>query len=427
MSQKQQTAELEKVFEMIDQQWEDEITFLKEIVSHKSTLGNEAGVQHHIKSFLDGMGLNTTAFEPDPEKISHYRNFGKTKWSYDGRPVIAGEWKTDGEKIGKSLILQGHIDVVSAEPEELWDYPPYDPIEVDGKLYGRGMCDMKSGVTAMIFAVKAIKEVGLNLGADVQIHTVLEEECTGNGALALLDRGFVADGAIIPEPFGLKWMKSQVGVLWMKVKVNGSGAHVERADKAQNPINKAVRLVQALENYQAHVNAQPKHPDYADHPHPLNVNVGMIHSGDWPSNVPSECTFDVRIGFDPRREPEEVQSEVRDWLMEAAQEDSWLREVPPEISFYGFAAPGSTMAEDSELVRTLAAAHENTFGEPIEHMSMTGTTDMRAFHEFNIPATCYGPSGANMHAPNEYVELDTVRDVTKSIAAFILDWCKERK
>src|SRR5699024_6549942 len=131
--------------------------------------------------------------------------------------------KSRGLKTGKSLILQGHVDVVSAEPEHMWDTDPYCPTVIDNKMYGHGICDMKSGVEAMIYSVKDINESGLELGADLQIHTVNEEEYTRNGGLALLNRGFVADAAIIPEHTELKSISSQVGVIWLQVIVIGSG------------------------------------------------------------------------------------------------------------------------------------------------------------------------------------------------------------
>lgn len=420
------SSSVEKVHQIIDNLWDEELLFLKALGSFESTLGNEKEVQIFIKKHLDDMNLTTTLFSPDPERLSSYKNFGKPEWDYEDRPVLVGEWKTNGEKIGKSLILQGHIDVVSAEPKHWWDEDPFTPKIVGNKMYGRGILDMKGGVAAIIYAVKALQKANIKLGADLQIQTVIEEECTGNGALALLDKGFVADGALIPEPTGLRGIHSQLGVIWVRVKVKGSGAHVERAEMAQNAINKATVLIQALDEYRKHINAQPKHPEFKHHSHPLNVNVGVGHGGDWPSSVPNEYTFEARIGLYPGTDPSDVQQEVKEWLLEAAKQDEWLKDNPPEITFYGFHAPGYTISKDSELYQSIASAHQQTTNQEMESLAFTATTDIRAFGEFGIPATCYGPSGANMHAPNEYIDLDSLKTVTKTIAAFILDWCKER-
>ncbi len=419
---------IDSVLQAIDDLWEEELAFLKKIGKYKSTLGNEKKIQLYIEKYLkDDMHFTTDSFSVDPKRIARYRNFSPVEWSYSNRPVVVGQWRTNGPKIGKSLILQGHIDVVSAEPEHLWNVEPYNPIVLDNKLYGRGIADMKAGVTAMIFAVKAIQRAGIELGSDLQIQTVIEEECTGNGALALLDKGYVADGALIPEPTSLTAIKSQVGVIWMRVHVAGMGAHVERAQSAQNAINKACYLIGALDKYKQSINEREKHDDFKFHAHPLNVNVGTIRGGDWPSNVPEECTFEARIGLYPGTDPSTVQDEVKNWLFEAAKQDPWLKEHPPEVTFFGFHANGAQLDIDAPLFTTLAAAHQSVTNEDLQYTAFTGTTDCRIFDEFKIPSTCYGPAGANIHGIDEYVDLDSVKTATKTIAAFILDWCKVRE
>ncbi|GGC75748.1 acetylornithine deacetylase [Thalassobacillus devorans] len=410
----------------IDELWEEEKLFLKTLGSFPSTLGNEKEVQEFIYHYLQDMGLETESVAVDPERLKDYENFGEPDWSYEDRPVVVGEWKNTGQKKGKSLILQSHMDVVSAGPEDQWDTSPYAPVIKDGKMYGRGLLDMKGGFAAIVFAVKALRNLGVELGADLQIQSVIEEECTGNGALALLDEGYTADGALIPEPTNLRLLHSQVGVMWLQVKVKGAGAHVERAESAQNAIMKAHKLMDALMGYREHINSQPKHPDFDHHPHPLNVNVGKVEGGDWASSVPTECTFDARVGFYPGTDPKTVQKEVKQWLLDAAKEDDWLREATPEITFFGFSAPGYTISNEEAIMQEMSNSHNAVTGTQAENLAFTATTDLRAYGEFNIPATCYGPIGANMHAPNEYIELDSLKTVTNVIADFILRWCEEK-
>lgn len=165
-------------------------------------------------------------------------------------------------------------------------------------MYGRGTADMKSGVAAMIFALKAVRDAGIKLSSNVIIKTVTEEECTGNGALAAIEEGFKADAALIPEPvLGQKGLIAQVGVIWVRVKVKGLGAHTEKADKAVNSIIESYKMINALLDYEKTLNSQKRHKDFAEHHHPYNINIGKIYSGDWPSTVPSECTIEARVGF----------------------------------------------------------------------------------------------------------------------------------
>ncbi|MGE5704090.1 MAG: ArgE/DapE family deacylase, partial [Clostridia bacterium] len=295
------------------------------------------------------------------------------------------------------------------------------------RMYGRGLQDMKSGVAAIIFAAQASNEAGIEMGAELTVQTVKQEECTGNGALATLDKGYTADGALIPEPFGLTATIAQVGVAWIRVKVTGAAAHVERADRAVNAIEKACVLIRSLEEYRDHINSKPK-PEHFQHiKTPLSVNVGTIESGDWPSSVPVECTFVVRVGFYPGQDPQQAKDEVEAWILEAASKDEWLKQMPPEFSYFGFHAEGAVVDKDQELIKVLENAHRRTQGTDLQYVSLTCTTDIHFYLSYGIPTTCYGATGGNMHGIDEYVDLPSVKEVTKTYAAFILEWCGIRK
>lgn len=148
-------------------------------------------------------------------------------------------------------------------------------------MYGRGIQDLKSGMAAVIFAVLALQSLGIRPQANVYLEGVLEEEITGNGALATLLAGYKADTALIPEPFGQQGVIGQVGVFWIRVCVKGIAAHVERASSAVSVIEKAYVLIQAIQKYRTYVNESLKHSCFKDHAHPLNVNIGKIHEGHW--------------------------------------------------------------------------------------------------------------------------------------------------
>jgi acetylornithine deacetylase len=418
----------QSVMDKIDELWTEEIEFLQQLGKYPSVLGQEHAIQQFMAQFMsEQLRLETDVFVPDVERISGLPGYSQPEWSYEDRPVVVGQWKTTGTKIGRSLILQGHVDVVSPEPVGLWSYDPWGSTIVGDRMYGRGIQDMKSGIAAMTYAVKAIQAAGIQLGADLQLQTVIEEECTGNGALAVLDQGYTADGALIPEPFGPRALQAQVGVIWMRVQVTGSGAHVERADRAVNAIEKSYLLIHAIGEYRKHINSRKKHPDFVDINHPLNVNIGKIHSGDWPSNVPAVCTFEVRIGLYPGQDPQHIKNEVKQWLLDAAAKDEWFQERPPEISFYGFHAEGFALDTNTEIFQVLGNVHKERTGQELEYAAVTATTDVRFFHlYYGIQSTCYGPTGANMHAADEWVDLPSVKEITKTYAAFILAWCGVR-
>ncbi|KAB7707192.1 ArgE/DapE family deacylase [Bacillus aerolatus] len=422
-------AVMNRVFDEVDASWEEEVQFLQKLGQFPSTLGNEGPVQHFIAGFLEKeLNLTVSKIIPDIEKLSSHPGYSKPEWSYENRPVVIGEYRANGEQKGKSVIFQGHIDVVSPEPASTWNYDPWGATIVGNKMYGRGIADMKSGVAAMIFALKAVRAAGIELSSNVIIKTVTEEECTGNGALAAIEEGFKADAALIPEPLGQQGLTAQVGVIWVRIKVKGLGAHTERADQAVNAIVKSYKMVEALLDYEKELNSRPKHEAFSNHPHPYNINIGKIHSGDWPSTVPSECTIEARVGFSPGINPQDIKNELHAYLLKASEKDEWLNENPPEITFYGFHAEGFAIDQNQELFETLGKAHELIEKEPLTFSSFTGTTDARFYNlYYDIPSTCYGPTGSNLHGPNEWIDLDSVKRVTKTYAAFLLEWCKYKE
>jgi len=200
------------VVERVEKNWEREVEFLREMVRRPSTLGHEALVQRFIAQELEGMGLETDVWEIDHAEIARLPGYSPVEWSFAGRPNVATTWKSSSGE-GRSLILNGHVDVVPATPEHHWTQDPWGGEVMHGRMYGRGAADMKGGVAAMIYAVRALREAGIQLAGDVMLETVIEEECTGNGTLAARARGYEADVAIIPEPLGQTALEAQVGVM----------------------------------------------------------------------------------------------------------------------------------------------------------------------------------------------------------------------
>jgi len=413
-----------RVIERVKRNWEQEVEFLRGMVRRPSMLGNEALVQRFVAQELEGMGLGTDVWEINHAEIARLPGYSPVEWSFAERPNVAATWKSSSAS-GRSLILNGHVDVVPATPEHHWTHDPWGGEISDGLMYGRGAADMKSGVAAMIYAVRALREAGVQLTGDVTLETVIEEECTGNGALAARARGYTADAAIIPEPLGQTALEAQVGVMWARVTVRGRGAHAERASESVNAILKAYPLIQAVKELEEKVNdPSVRHPLFKDNAHPLNYNVGVVRGGDWTSSVPEECTFEVRISCYPDESLEEVEIRFKEHLLSAAKSDEWLSENPPEISFYAFRAEGCTVDRNEPIFVSLQEHHRSVTGKVLEFFSFTGTTDIRFFNLYHgIPATCYGPIGANLHAPDEWVELTSVKEVTKVLSLAMMEWC----
>jgi acetylornithine deacetylase len=413
-----------RVLEQVDKNWEREVEFLRGLVRRPSTLGNEALVQRFVAEELRELDLEPDVWQIDHAEIARLPGYSPVEWSYEGRPNVAATWRSPSGG-GRSLLLNGHVDVVPATPEHHWTFDPWGGEVSNSRMYGRGAADMKGGVAAMIYAVRALREVGIELKGDVTLETVIEEECTGNGALAARARGYSADAAIIPEPFGRRLLEAQVGVMWARVTVRGKGAHAERASASVNAVLKACRLLEAVKELEDRVNdPADRHPLFEGVEHPLNYNVGIVRGGDWASSVPEECVFEVRVSCYPGEDLEEVGSRFQAHLLEAAKEDDWLSENPPGVGFYAFRAEGCVVDREEPIVQTLLRCHQEATGEEPDLFSFTGTTDARFFNLYQgIPATCYGPVGANLHAPDEWVDLESLKEVTEVLALSAMEWC----
>jgi acetylornithine deacetylase len=325
----------------------------------------------------------------------------------------------------RSLILQGHVDVVPEGPEAMWTHPPFSGLIRDGWLHGRGAHDMKSGVAAMIFAMDAIRAAGLALRGDVHLQTVTEEESTGNGALSTLLRGYRADACLIPEPTGGAITRAHTGTLWFRLRVTGVPVHVMVADRGTNAILSAMHLIRALQDHTATLNeAARADPLFRAVENPIKFSPGIIRGGDWASSTPAWCEVDCRIGLLPGTEVADAMAAVERCVAAARAGDDFLANNPPAVTWHGFQADGYVLEPGSEAERVLAAAHEAAFGAPMGERLSTGVNDTRYYGRyFGIPGLCYGPRGEGAHGFDERTDLAFLKTTTLAIAAFVADWC----
>jgi acetylornithine deacetylase len=320
------------------------------------------------------------------------------------------------------LILNGHIDVVSPEPRSQWERDPFTAHLEGDWLYGRGAADMKCGLASILGAVRGLRALGLAPRAPVHIQSVLEEECTGNGTLQTLLAGYAADAAIIAEPFGAAVTTSQVGVLWFDVIVEGLPGHAAESGTMVSAIESSLVLIQALRVLEAELNAAPP-PPYDQYPHPISLNVGQIHAGDWNSTVPGECVTGCRIAMYPGQAVDEMRGMVERTVQEAAAAHPTAFATPPEIRYRGFAAQGYEIPQDHLLVTALSSAYARQHGVLPALVATTGTTDARVFGHAGIPAVCFGPYAEGAHGVRERVYVPSVIQTAQVMGLFVKDWC----
>ena len=403
-------------------------------VRYPSVLGEEAPAQEYIAGVLETLGFSVRTEAVDIDAIRRLPGFGPVDWSYAGRPNVVG-LLDGGRAEGRSMIFNGHVDVVSPEPAKLWTTAPFEPrIERDEAsretwMVGRGAGDMKGGSVSFLWAVAALRDMGLAPASPLTFESVIEEECTGNGTLDLCAKGYRADGCLIPEPFAETVLHRQVGVLWFQTRVLGKTTHVLGAGRGVNAIEKSWLLIQAMHALEEEMNRPENVPEtYRGIDHPINLNVGIIQGGDWASTVAGECVTRFRLGLFPGQRCSELMRRIEERVAAAASRDPWLKHYPPTVEYIGFQAEGSTFELGSELGKALYAAHAAWRGKPPSPLVATCTTDARTFLlHYGMPSTCYGPAALDIHGVDEKVSIDSMRRVAEVTTTLLDEWCGLRK
>ncbi len=408
----------------VDALFDKQVAFLSRLVAAKSTRGNEAEAQEIMKNEMATDGAQIDELKVDIDQIKNLPGFSPVHFDYKNMVNIIGNYG-NMEGTGRSLILNGHIDVVPEGPLSGWTGHPYKPEVRDNKLYGRGSDDMKGGLSAKVFALKAIKEAGYKPNAPVYLQSVVEEECTGNGALACLAAGYEAEAVLIGEPFNEILVSAQVGVIWFQIKLSGKPVHAERATEGVNAIEAMLPVIAAYRGLEDQWNNEKSnYPDYAHHDHPINLNVGEFHGGDWTSSVPAWAVLNLRIAIYPGDSIKERQRQIETTLRQLIAENELVKKGEPELIYHGFLAEGYSLPVNTNAEKELAKAHEQINNSELNRSAITATTDSRFFGIYqNTPALVYGPAGERIHAFDEYVDLGSLKNITKVYARFIQNWC----
>ena len=413
-----------RILDAVDDGFDAQLATTQDFVAIPSTRGAEGPCQDMIGDLLRARGYEVDDWHIDVDDLKDLRGFGPIEHDFSKARTVVGTHRP-AQASGRSLILQGHCDVVPVGPLEMWDTPPFSPTVRGNRMYGRGACDMKSGTIGALYALDAIKAAGLSPRGRIHFQSVIEEESTGVGALSTLQRGYRADCCFIPEPTGGQMVRSQVGVIWFRLKVRGHPVHVFEAGSGSNAITAAYHLIEALQLLEEEWNRRAlgdKH--FNSVAHPINFNPGIIKGGDWASSVPAWCDVDCRIAILPGWSVKDHQNEIMACVASASRDHRFLSNNPPDVEWSGFLSEGYELVESAEQEAAFGRAFESVYGGAAPDLVFTALTDTRFYGlNYGIPSLCFGASGAAMHGFNEYVDLDSLRQSTKATALFIAEWC----
>ncbi|WP_231597419.1 peptidase [Bacillus sp. SA1-12] len=402
---------------------EQGIRLLQKLVKAASTQGNEVQAQKIVMKTLHKIGLKVDVWEPEGDEVIKHPYFTSPRNEFKGSPNVVGLLKGIGG--GRSLILNGHIDIVPEGDHQQWEYDPFSGEISNGRLYGRGATDMKGGNVSLLLALSALRALGIPLKGDVIFQSVIEEESGGLGTLAAILRGYKADAAIIPEPTNMRIFPKQQGSMWFRAHVKGRSAHGGTRYEGVSAIEKALLVVEHIGKLEKRRNERITDPLYSKIPIPLPINVGKIEGGDWPSSVADLVKLEGRMGISPEETMEEAKHELESWMDELKEIDSWFSEHPVTIEWFGARwVPGSIDIEH-KLVKYLSASFREVLGhEPVIEASPWGTDGGLLTKVGSTPTIVFGPGVTEKaHFPNEYIEIDKVFEVAEIIALTIVDWC----
>lgn len=411
------------LLERIDANRDHAVDFLRKMIAIPSVTGDEAAIQTFLADYLRGVGLDVDSWESDWEALKTHPGYCAVSRGYQGRPNIVATLKGTGG--GRSLLLNGHTDVIPVGDGEGWSDDPWSASIRDGRIYGRGSADMKSGVASHIMAVELIKAAGLKPKGDVLIDIVIDEEVSGNGTLDTVLRGYKADAGISGETSDLHVQPACIGRIWFEIDIHGKPAGIQKRYEGVSGIDLGNRIVAAVNALEARRVATVRHPLYPNALDSLPCMVGSFQAGTYPSAFPATAVLRGSIGTVPGEDHQGVKQSLVDAIAEAAAHDPWMRDHPPKVRFVGYDAEASEIRHDHAIVQTVSRNYTEVTGWQPVISGRQGAADTRFLNKYgDTPTVIFGPgSTAVMHSNDEWVSIDDYVTAIKVMALSIVDWC----
>ena len=428
----------EKVYEIIDQEKDFLLKLTQEIVKTPSV---------NPKLEKDDKLNKEPIVQDIIEKVLIEEGFAIDRWDvFENRPNVIGTKKGNDDK---SLILNGHIDVVPTGDLSAWSVDPFGGEIKDGKLFGRGAVDMKSGVTLAIAASRAIRLAGIELDGTLSIHSVVDEETGGSGSIDAVKKGYLAKSIITTEPTWGNIIPAEGALEWVRITIPGRSAHAgfrfnevwpqhhtdKRLVPGVNAIELSTRFLNALRDFEKQRCANNYHPLCP--PGLATINPGVIRGGvgegedglpiimSNPAMVSDTVVIDLDYKFLPNEKQSDVRKEFEEFVYHFCQTDSWLKDNPIRVQWElgGLYFPPMDTPVDHPLVQSLLS-HNKNLGRNPEIKAFEAVADVCHYAGAGVTgAAMFGASGDGFHGVDEYVEINSLMDATKVVAGAVIDMC----
>ncbi len=387
---------------------------------------DENTIQGVLGERLAGDGLEVDAWPIPMAETVAAGDFPGTEVDRAEAQGTVGRLPGSGD--GASLMLNAHVDVVPPGDLDPWgDQVPFSGSVSADTVYGRGACDMKAGLVASLWTVRAFAALAVPLRGDLILGTVVGEEDGGLGTYAMLRRGWRADACVIPEPTSLDIAPGNSGALTFRLTVRGRATHASRRTSGVSAIEKFIPIFAALRRLEAERNAV-KHPIMERWDLPIPIELGTIAAGDWASSVPGRLTSDGRMGVAIGEDVADARRALEEAVAEASAADPWLRDNPVEVQWWGGQfAPGLTDA-DAAIIGLVERAHAAVSSQAQARWGTPYGSDLRLMTNMGgVPTVHYGPGDASRaHAPRESVPIGELLTAARALTLVALEHCGVR-
>jgi acetylornithine deacetylase/succinyl-diaminopimelate desuccinylase family protein len=308
---------------------------------------------------------------------------------------------------GPRLVFNSHMDVVDPATQT-WSTPAYEPVVADGRMTGRGTCDAKGSLVAMLAAMERLADRTDGLFGELVLTAVVGEEAGGLGSLRLVRDGFAADAAVVGEPTELRVARAHKGTYMHRLRFAGTAAHSASPWLGRNAVADAAAFVAATERETERLAGQP-HPALG----PATMTVTTISGGTFQNTVPAEAVLTVDRRLVPGETHAECDAQLADLLTRLAAERPGLSVLAPENLVA--TVPSETTADQAIVLSALAAVAD--IGRPMDAAGgFNAGCDMSKLVGAGIPAVICGPGSlAQAHGPDEFVD---VREVVDAVSVY---------
>ena len=404
---------------------EEIILFIQNLVQSPSLANDENDVQKIILNKLESLQLKSEIIPVNFDSIKDHPAFSDDGFSPDSRINVIGNWNKNMK--GKSLILNGHVDVVPTGSKTLWDDSPWSGKIKDDRIYGRGSCDMKAGLASGILAVQVLKTIGFEPNGNVMIQSVVGEESGGCGTLTNIVKGYKGDAAVILEPTSLKLCPIQSGALTFRLKIPGQATHAAMRWDGISAIEKFNIINQSIIELEKERHSLFSVEYYESPERVAPINIGTIKGGEWHSTVPDSVIVEGRLGVFPGEPVSDARTAFSNHIIKISNSDPWLKKNPPIIEWFEGQFESGQTDIDHSIINHLKEAYNNVNNSNPIVEGVTYGSDLRLFtNHADIPALLFGPGDVRLaHSANEYVEIEEVLTCIKIISNLIINWCGE--